>query len=44
MIIVLIWSAIVTSLVNQTQVYQMCKDKECIVAVKDIGYKIELKK
>jgi hypothetical protein len=44
MVILLIWSAIVTTLTNQTLTYQKCKDKECVVVVKDIGYSIELKK
>jgi hypothetical protein len=44
MFIVLIWSAIVSGLVNETHVYQKCKDKECIVVTKDIGYSIEFKK
>ena len=44
MVVILIWSALVTTLTNQTATYQKCKDKECIVVIKDIGYSIEVKK
>ena len=44
MVILLIWSALVTTLTSQTATYQKCKNKECVVVIKDIGYSIELKK
>lgn len=44
MIILVLWTAIVSGLVNETHTYQKCKNKECIVVVKDVGYSIEVKK
>lgn len=44
MFILILWSAIVTSLATQTHTYQKCKDKECVVKVEEIGYSIQVKK
>ena len=44
MIILLIWSALVTTLTTQTINYQKCKNNDCVVVIKDVGYSIEVKK
>lgn len=39
-IIIIAWAAIVTTLTNQTHVYQKCKNVKCEVEIQEIGYKI----
>ncbi len=43
MFVLILWSALVSQLVSTTSVYQKCKASDCVVKVKDVGYKIELK-
>jgi hypothetical protein len=42
MFILLIWASIVTKLTNDTAIYQKCKNNDCRVVVKEVGYKIEV--
>jgi len=43
-IVVIIWAAIVTTLVSKTEVRENCKKKgECTIVVRDIGISIERK-
>lgn len=43
MIILILWTAIVSGLVNETHTYNKCKNNDCIVVIKNIGYSIEVK-
>ena len=42
-IAVIIWASIVSGLTITTNTYQKCKNKECRVIIKEIGYEIEVR-
>lgn len=39
-IVLILWASIVTSLTNQTAIYQKCKDVKCEVKINKVGYEI----
>lgn len=42
-IAVIMWASIVSGLTIITNTYQKCKNKECSVVIKEIGYEIKVK-